>query len=71
VYYFHQDQLGSTRLLTDTTGATAATYTFDAYGNVIAKTGAVSTPLGIAGQYTDAESGLKGAETSIHDAAAT
>jgi RHS repeat-associated protein len=58
VLYFHQDQLGSTRLLTDADGNIAATYTYDAYGTTTAKTGSSVTPLQYAGQYTDAETGF-------------
>ena len=58
VTYLHQDQLGSTRLLTNSSGGVVATYTYDAYGSTMAKTGTASTPLGYAGQYTDPESGL-------------
>ena len=58
VFYYHQDQLGSTRALTDRAGAVVATYTYDPYGNLTASTGTVTTPFGYAGQYTDAESGL-------------
>jgi RHS repeat-associated protein len=57
-YYFHHDQLGSTRLLTDATGATPASYTYDPYGNLIATTGSITSPLQFAGEYTDSESGL-------------
>jgi RHS repeat-associated protein len=71
--YYHQDQLGSTRAITDAAGAVKATYTYDAYGSVSACTGTtvtvngsnictgtilVSNLLRYAGQYTDAESGL-------------
>ncbi|MBJ7459019.1 MAG: hypothetical protein JHD02_07525, partial [Thermoleophilaceae bacterium] len=58
VTYLHHDQLGSTRLITSTTGAKVATYNFDPYGAQTAKTGTATTPLGYAGQYKDAESGL-------------
>jgi RHS repeat-associated protein len=54
---YHQDQLGSTRLLTNSLGSVEATYTYDPYGNVIGSTGAL-TSLGFAGQYRDGESGL-------------
>jgi len=56
--YLHHDQLGSTRLITNSSGANVASYSFDAYGKQLAKTGSATTPLGYAGQYTDAESGL-------------
>ena len=58
VLYYHQDQLGSTRALTNSTGSVVATYTYDAYGNVTAKTGTITNPLQYAEQYSDAESGL-------------
>ncbi|MGI8550402.1 MAG: RHS repeat-associated core domain-containing protein [Dehalococcoidia bacterium] len=58
VLYFHHDQLGSTRLLTDATGMPVATYSYDAYGNLTSHNGAAGTTLTYAGQYTDAESGL-------------
>ena len=46
VFYYHQDQLGSTRALTDRAGAVVATYTYDPYGNLTASTGTVTTPFG-------------------------
>lgn len=58
VTYLHHDQLGSTRLITSSSGAKVGSYNFDAYGKQAAKTGTVTTPFGFAGQYTDAESGL-------------
>ena len=57
--YLSQDQLGSTRLLTNSVGAVSATYSYDPYGNVTAKTGTATTPIGFASGYTDAESGLQ------------
>jgi RHS repeat-associated protein len=56
-YYFHHDQLGSTRLLTDSLGATQATYSYDPYGNIVATSGSVTNPLCFGGQYRDSESG--------------
>ena len=58
VLYYHHDQLGSTRLLTDGTGAVAATYTYDPYGNLTSHTGSADTPLRWAGQYQDTSTGL-------------
>jgi RHS repeat-associated protein len=58
VLYFHQDQLGSTRLLTDSAGAVAGTYTYDAYGTTTAHTGTASTALQYEGEYIDSEIGL-------------
>ncbi|MFF7980191.1 RHS repeat-associated core domain-containing protein [Streptomyces sp. NPDC007901] len=56
-WYFH-DQLGSTRALTDSSGAVDCTYDYTQYGAVLGHTGTASTPLQYTGQYTDAESGL-------------
>jgi RHS repeat-associated protein len=55
--YYHQDQLGSTRALTDSNGNAAATYTYDSYGKLSASTGSATNPFGYAGQYTDSETG--------------
>jgi len=57
VLYYAQDQLGSTRLLTNATGNPAGRYTYNPYGSVASHTGA-STPFSYAGQYTDPETGL-------------
>lgn len=61
VYYYHQDQLGSTRATTDSRGNVVNTYSYDSYGNPTACGGApcpVTNPLQYAGQYVDSESGL-------------
>jgi RHS repeat-associated protein len=57
VLFYHHDQIGSTRLLTDATGAVQATYVYDPYGSLNAATGTVSAPLLYTGQYQDNESG--------------
>jgi RHS repeat-associated protein len=44
--------------LTNSSGAIAATYAYDPYGNVLAVGGTATTPFLYAGQYRDAESGL-------------
>jgi RHS repeat-associated protein len=56
--WFHHDQLGSTRLLTTGTGASATTYAYTPYGGLSSSSGTASTPLLFAGQYRDSESGL-------------
>jgi uncharacterized protein RhaS with RHS repeats len=53
--YYHSDQLGSVRALTDQSGALVAT---DAYGQPTASTGSAPNPFRYAGQYRDSESGL-------------
>ncbi len=56
--WFHHDQLGSTRLLTNAGGQTVATYAYTPYGGLSSSSGTASTPLLYAGQYRDGESGL-------------
>lgn len=58
VSWLHTDQLGSVRLLTDSTGAVTGTKTFDPYGKVVATTGTATSPFGFSGEYTDADSGF-------------
>ncbi|HVM13310.1 MAG TPA: RHS repeat-associated core domain-containing protein, partial [Egibacteraceae bacterium] len=58
VTWYHHDQLGSTVALSDdSSGATVATAAYDPYGRLIASTGKLS-PLGFAGEHTDAETGF-------------
>jgi YD repeat-containing protein len=49
---------GSTRLLTNSTGATVGTFVYDAYGNLTTKTETANTPLRWNGQCQDADTGL-------------
>jgi len=75
VLWFHQDQLGSTRALTNTQGATEETYNFNAYGQRLGLglggNGLPAlTPLLFAGQYTDAESGLQYLRARYYDPSA-
>jgi RHS repeat-associated protein len=56
--YLSQDQLGSTRLLTNSSGAVVGTYSYDPAGNITSETGTATTNLLFAGQYLDQESGL-------------
>lgn len=58
VYYFHHDQLGSTRLLTDGSGTAQATYQYDPFGNIVGTSGAIANPFRFGGQYLDSESSL-------------
>jgi RHS repeat-associated protein len=55
-YYFHHDQIGSTRLITTSAGASQATYTFNPYGKLVASTGSATNPFLFAGQFQDSES---------------
>ena len=66
-YYYSQDNLGSTRVLTDSAGAIANTDTYDPYGNVTASTGSVQNNLLFCGQYMDAESGFYYLQARYYD----
>jgi RHS repeat-associated protein len=57
-YWYHHDQIGSTRLITDSTGASQATYTYDPYGGIASSTGSITNPFRYCGQYLDSESGF-------------
>ena len=65
--YLHHDQLGSTRLITNQTGTTTGTSTYNPYGAVAASSGSGSSPLGYAGQYTDPETGLQYNQARYYD----
>lgn len=56
--YLHDDQLGSTRMLTDSAGVVRATFTYNPYGTVTASTGYSTTAFLFAGQYRDAATGF-------------
>lgn len=59
-HFYHCDQIGSVRAVTNSGGTTDATYTYDPYGNVVTSTnpGSITNNLQFQGQYADAESGL-------------
>src|SRR6185436_18052426 len=56
--YLHHDHLGSTRLLTNSSGEAKGKYTYTPYGAVEEHTGSASTPLGFGGQYRNESTGL-------------
>jgi RHS repeat-associated protein len=56
--YLHHDHLGSTRLLTNSSGEAKGKYTYTPYGAVEEHTGTASTPLGYGGQYRSEDTGL-------------
>src|SRR5579863_8564166 len=59
--YHHFDALGSTRQLTNSAGAVTDTMIYDAWGNVVSRTGTNGVTLlwdGQPGYYTDRETGL-------------
>ena len=56
--YYHADGLGSITSLSDSTGASAATYAFDAFGNLTAFTGTLTNPFMYTARELDAETAL-------------
>jgi RHS repeat-associated protein len=67
VLYLHHDQQGSTRLLTGSTGAKEASFTYDAYGNTTGTTGTASTSLGYDSEYTSNDTGLLYLRARVYD----
>ncbi len=65
--YYHHDQLGSTRMLTDAAGEATAKFSYDAYGGPEESAGSQTTPLGYAGQYTLSQSGLQYLRARVYD----
>jgi RHS repeat-associated protein len=57
-YFYHQDGLGTVTELTDSSGATAQSYAYDAYGNIVQQTGTVENPYTYTGRELDSETGL-------------
>jgi RHS repeat-associated protein len=56
--YYHADGLGSVTSLTDSTGATKQTYSFDSFGNQTASTGSLTNPFRYTGREFDTETNL-------------
>jgi RHS repeat-associated protein len=65
--YYHQDNIGSTRMLTDASGEVTATFSYAAYGALANRTGSEETPLGYAGQLTNEQSGLQYMRARVYD----
>jgi len=66
-YYYHQDQLGSTRAMTDSKANVVATYDYDAYGNIVSSSGRVANAFQYAGEYLDSESNLQYLRARYYD----
>jgi RHS repeat-associated protein len=66
--YYHHDQLGSVRALTDTDGQPVATYDYAPYGTLRSSTGTATNPFRYAGQYTD-PTGLQYLRARYYDSA--
>jgi RHS repeat-associated protein len=65
--YLHQDQQGSTRLLTDSEGNVVGRYNYDSWGTVTSHTGSATTSLQYDGQYTDTETGFQYLRARYYD----
>jgi RHS repeat-associated protein len=65
--YLHHDQLGSTRLLTNSSGEAKGTYTYSVYGAISGQTGTATTPLGWAGQLRNDSTGLIYLRARVYD----
>jgi YD repeat-containing protein len=66
VSYYHHDQDGSTRALTNSSGNVIATATYDRLGNTTASSGATTT-FGYLGEYQDAETGFLFGPSGYYD----
>ena len=56
--YLSADLVGSTRLVTDSSGAVAGVNRYDEYGNVTSHTGSTDPAIGYSGNWTDPDTGL-------------
>ena len=67
LWYGH-DHLGSTRVVTGSSGTVLASYAYDPYGSLLSSTGSLSNqPFRFAGQYQDSESGYYYLRARIYD----
>ena len=70
VTYLHDDQQGSTRLLTGSTGTVTGKCGYSLYGTPTCE-GSATTPLGFDGQYTNSDTGLIYMRARTYDPATT
>jgi RHS repeat-associated protein len=66
--FYHQDGLGTVTDLTDSAGAPAKSYSYDAYGNILESPGAVDQPYTYTGRELDSETGLYYYRARYYDA---
>ena len=57
-FFYHQDGLGTVTDLTDSAGATAKSYSYDTYENIVDQTGTLDQSYTYTGREFDPESGL-------------
>jgi RHS repeat-associated protein len=58
VYYFHQDHIGSSNVITDSTGKQVACYEYKPYGETSKVSGSFSTDIRFTGQRLDNSTGF-------------
>jgi RHS repeat-associated protein len=58
VSYYHYDGLGSTRVLTDDAGGVTDTYTYEAFGDLLRRTGATENSYLFTGEQYDPNAGF-------------
>lgn len=58
VYYFHQDHIGSSNVITDSTGKQVACYEYKPYGETSKISGSFSTDIRFTGQRLDSSTGF-------------
>jgi RHS repeat-associated protein len=66
-YWYMTDTLGSVRLVTDSTGATPATYNYQAFGPTRTSTGTLANDVRFTGERTDTETGLEFLRARTYD----
>jgi RHS repeat-associated protein len=58
VYYYHNDHLGTSQMMTDSTGAVVWSAQYEPFGEATINIGQITNNLRFPGQYFDAETGL-------------
>jgi RHS repeat-associated protein len=66
-YWYLTDTLGSVRLVTDSVGASPATYAYSAFGSTRKSSGAIANEVRFTGERTDTESGLEFLRARTYD----
>ncbi|MBI1928691.1 hypothetical protein HYR99_31160 [Candidatus Poribacteria bacterium] len=67
-FFYHADGLGSITDLTDSAGAVARAYVYDAFGQIVQQVGTLPNPYTYTGRELDAESGLYYYRARYYDA---
>lgn len=67
--YYDADGLGTITSLTNFSGTTAATYAYDAFGNLLASSGILANPIRYTGREFDSETGLQFSRARYYDLA--